>query len=76
MNGNITTICINEMGHRTYGFILGEDGVNYFFHKNDLTNSSITQIQEGDSVEFVPESSSRYQGRHPGRFCVSEFRQG
>lgn len=51
------------MGHRTYGFILGEDGVNYFFHKNDLTNSSITQIQEGDSVEFVPESSSRYQGK-------------
>lgn len=31
MNGNITNICTNDYGNQTYGFILGEDGRDYFF---------------------------------------------
>lgn len=59
MNGDITSIHINDAGYKAYGFILGEDGQNYFFHKNNLTNCSISQLQEGDSVEFTPERSRR-----------------
>lgn len=57
MNGYITSLCTNNQGNRTYGFILGEDHQDYFFHKNDLINCSISQLQEGDSVEFELETS-------------------
>lgn len=59
MNGNITSICTNYSGNKTYGFILGEDGRNYFFHRSCLINCSITRLQEGDPVEFTPESNQR-----------------
>lgn len=57
MNGSITTICTNQSGIQTYGFILGDDGINYFFHKDFLTNCSMRQLEEGDPVEFTPEPS-------------------
>ena len=59
MKGNITTICSNAKGYRTYGFVTGEDNQEYFFHKSNLTNCSISQLQEGDPVEFSPEPSMR-----------------
>lgn len=59
MNGNITNICTNDYGNQTYGFILGEDGRDYFFHRNNLINCSIVRLQEGDPVEFTPELDQR-----------------
>lgn len=63
MYGNITTICANAKGYKTYGFILGEDNQTYFFHKNSLTNCSMSQIQEGDAVEFEITPSLREPGK-------------
>lgn len=54
MKGNVTAICANNFGKPSYGFILGEDNQNYFFHKSELVNCSIVRLQEGDSVEFTP----------------------
>ena len=71
MNGNVTSIIENDRGNRTYGFILGEDGQDYFFHKNNLINCSIIQIQEGDSVEFMPVSNQQ----RPGRMVASNVRK-
>lgn len=62
MNGNITSIHINSWGNRDYGFILGENGDDHFFHKKDLINCSMSQLQEGDPVEFIPEPSQRKPG--------------
>ena len=54
MNGNVISIIKNNSGRLTYGFILGEDNQEYFFHKSQLINCSIFRLQEGDSVEFTP----------------------
>lgn len=63
MNGNISHICTIDGRLQTYGFIFGEDGQDYFFHKNNLTNCPITWLQEGDPVEFTPVASSRELGK-------------
>lgn len=69
MNGNITNICTNDYGNQTYGFILGEDGRDYFFHRNNLINCSIVRLQEGDPVEFTPELDQR----EPDKLCATMF---
>lgn len=71
MNGSITSICTNDQGNRTYGFILGEDNQNYFFHKSDLINCPMTRLQEGDPVEFVPKPSRR----EPGKMTAVDVRK-
>jgi CspA family cold shock protein len=35
-----------------FGFILGKDGQEYFFHHTALMDSSIDTVIEGASVEF------------------------
>lgn len=57
MYGNIDRLSKNDRGSTTYGFIFGEDGNQYFFHKSSLINCTIYQIEEGDSVEFDPQPS-------------------
>ncbi|WP_298040113.1 cold-shock protein [uncultured Campylobacter sp.] len=37
--------------NKGFGFIEGSDGLEYFFHKNDIQSY---HIKEGDLVEFVP----------------------
>lgn len=63
MNGDINRICMNNQGHPAYGFISGEDGRQYFFYKTALTNCPITNLQEGDPVEFTPVPSRREPGK-------------
>ncbi len=58
MNGNIYILKENKNGAKTYGFITGEDGKEYFFHKDSIINCTIYQLEEGDTVEFVPETES------------------
>jgi cold shock CspA family protein len=55
MNGNISEIKLNDRGAKTFGFIYGNDGNDYFFHKNNLENCTIYQLEEGDCVEFEVE---------------------
>lgn len=47
MKGNIYFIKNNS-----YGFINGDDGKEYYFHKVDLRNCTIYQLTEGNRVEF------------------------
>lgn len=48
MKGNIT----RKITSRAFGFILGEDGKDYFFHMSELLYCSWDNIEEGDSVTF------------------------
>lgn len=54
MIGNVTSIIKNISGKPSYGFILGEDNKDYFFHSSQLINCSIMRLREGDAVEFSP----------------------
>ena len=42
---------------KEFGFIIGDDGKDYFVHKSGLQASVI--IQEDDSVEFSTEKGDR-----------------
>ena len=42
---------IKKKTDKGFGFI-NFDGVDYFFHMNDLAGVSFDEIQEGDSVSF------------------------
>ena len=63
MNGTVSRICLNPWGNRTFGFILGDDGVEYFFHKNSLVRISISSLQKDDRVEFTPVPSRQGTGK-------------
>jgi CspA family cold shock protein len=42
---------------KEFGFIIGDDGKDYFVHKSGLQNNVI--IKEEDSVEFSSEKGDR-----------------
>jgi CspA family cold shock protein len=42
---------------KTFGFIAGDDGKDYFVHKTGLTEG--TRLYEGDLVEFTAEEGER-----------------
>ena len=48
MRGNI----VRKVEHRGFGFILGEDGQDYFFHFSKLRYCAWDDIAEGDAVVF------------------------
>lgn len=48
MTGTIKTI----QPDRGFGFILGEDGKEYFFHFTALKNVAIGTLQRGQEVTF------------------------
>jgi CspA family cold shock protein len=48
MTGTIKNINL-EKG---YGFILGQDGKEYFFHSSALKNCDMTTLQRGSDVTF------------------------
>lgn len=59
MRGNINRIVENiKTGIKTYGFITNDEGTDYFFHKSDLKNCNIKQLEEGDVVEFEVQTGS------------------
>ncbi len=39
-----------------YGFIVGEDGTDYFMHLSEISSG---HVQENDSVEFETEKTDR-----------------
>ena len=54
MKGTIFKLCKNKYDSMTFGFISSKEltGETLFFHKSVLTNCNISQLQEGDDVEF------------------------
>jgi len=48
MRGSVTEIIID----RGFGFIQGEDGQTYFFHRNALTDTDFGELGPGVAVEF------------------------
>lgn len=48
MNGTIKKV----HSDKNFGFILGEDGKDYFFHRSGVKNAEFTQLREGQEVTF------------------------
>ena len=48
MNGTIKRL-VSEKG---FGFILADDGNEYFFHNSACTNASFNDLREGQAVTF------------------------
>lgn len=48
MNGTIKRV----YAEKGFGFIVGEDKVEYFFHRSSLKNVDISELQEGREVTF------------------------
>lgn len=48
MNGTIKKVS-TEKG---FGFIKGENGIEYFFHSSAVKNKNFTELREGDEVTF------------------------
>jgi CspA family cold shock protein len=45
---------------RAFGFIRAEDGVDYFFHQNELKGGLVFEdIREGESVRFEPQTAPK-----------------
>ena len=42
---------------RKFGFISGDDGIDYFFHETGLSDG--TYVKDDDKVEFVAEDGDR-----------------
>lgn len=75
MNGTVINICTNNRGDRKYGFILGDDDQEYFFHKNDLVKISISSLKKGDRVEFIPKNNqhdARKKEAQSVRKCIAQ----
>lgn len=54
--GNVKRVAAD----RGFGFIAGEDGKEYFFHRSGLDSSlTFESLQEGQTVEFDVEQSDK-----------------
>lgn len=48
MNGKVKRL-VTDKG---FGFILGEDNNEYFFHSSAVKNAKFESLQEGDEITF------------------------
>lgn len=55
MTGKIKTL----PSGKNYGFILGEDGNDYFFHAGALKNTTMEELKKGDEVMFEDSKSDK-----------------
>ena len=55
MTGKIRTLRVDK----GFGFIKGESGQEYFFHQSAIYGESISDLREGDGVEFDVEESPK-----------------
>ena len=65
-----SSILLNQWNNKTFGFILGDDGQEYYFHKSNLVKINISSLQENDRVEFTP-----VPGNQPGKMAASSVRK-
>ena len=53
MKGKIKRIIPTAFGNNEFGFIVGEDGNDYYFDNRSISNGLTTQdFDKGDTVEF------------------------
>lgn len=50
---------IKTLSDRGFGFIRGENGTEYFFHRSAVEGVAFEQLREGQPVEFEVEPSQR-----------------
>ena len=55
MNGTIKKV----VADRGFGFITGEDGVEYFFHADELRGLDFARLKAGDSLIFETKASAK-----------------
>jgi cold shock protein len=52
----MTTGTIKTLGaERGFGFIVGDDGTEYFFHRSAVGDRAFDDLREGELVEFEPD---------------------
>lgn len=56
MAENGTVARITDKG---FGFIKGEDGREFFFHRTSIVRGRFEELREGDAVSFVEERSDK-----------------
>lgn len=44
---------------KSFGFILGEDGKDYFFHRSAVKNAEFASLEEGEEVTFENSEGSK-----------------
>ena len=54
MTGRIKALVVD----RGFGFVTGDDGKEYFFHRSAVADGAYHELQEGELVEFEPEPVS------------------
>lgn len=70
MRGNIRRLFYDK----GYGFALGEDGKDYFFHKSSLKNDSFEDMEEGEAITFCIERNKRKTvAINVEKYCENEF---
>jgi cold shock CspA family protein len=56
MTGKILRV----MGDKGFGFLLGADGTEYFFHRSAFKdNQDFNEVHVGDTVEFTPTTPAK-----------------
>jgi cold shock CspA family protein len=48
-----TGVIVRLHNDRGYGFIRGDDGVYYFFHRVGVVSPTFEELREGHPVEFL-----------------------
>ena len=48
MNGTVKRL----VGDKGFGFVLGQDGHEYFFHQSAVVDGSFDQLREGQALTF------------------------
>jgi CspA family cold shock protein len=49
INGTIKRL-VSDKG---FGFVMADDGTEYFFHQSALTNAQFHELREGQALTFV-----------------------
>ncbi|HAZ14889.1 MAG: hypothetical protein A2X86_21165 [Bdellovibrionales bacterium GWA2_49_15] len=55
LHGSVEKIFYGE----GYGFVKGEDGVDYYFHENSVLNNEFSKIEIGDHARFAHEMGNK-----------------
>jgi cold shock protein len=55
MNGIIKRV----VSDRGFGFIAGEDGTDYFFHRDELHGLDFANLKPGERVTFEPQQGPK-----------------
>ena len=49
----------NVNKEKSFGFIAGEDGTDYFFHRSAAIDESFDRLAVGDRVRFIPSQGAK-----------------